>query len=174
MKNLILLCLLTFPVYFFSQSISLDKLFKKLCDHGIMFETQANKLQFDTSEAIILKGYVVNCSKSDSILFTVVPTTPNYNLVFTFSGPLFSTQFSDYDLRAQNIPLKCEPTSTKIAPGERIEVFSINLKDTYKHWFPNSAKDYTEYIQIWGGLYEFSWKCGINAGISKPLYLEIK
>lgn len=139
-----------------------------------MFETQASKIQFDTSGAIVLKGYVANCSKSDSCLFTVVPTTQDYNLSFTLSGPFISTQFSDYDLRAQNIALKCEPTSKKIAPGERLEIFSIDLKDMQKHWFPDRSKDFTEYFMLWGGLYEFSWKCGTNAGISKPLFFEIK
>ncbi len=179
MKQLFALCLPTFLVCCFYQTKPdpSDDYFEKACTGGVMLEAELNKTQFDTSETIMIRGIARNCSKTDSVLFTVVPTGANFNIKFSLRNLRgFGTyEFQDFDLKFSNYDIvKPDLTTTqgKLAPGERLEVFSFDLKKLNNLRIGGNESE--QHLFLFPGIYEFNWAISLSGVLSKPVFFEIK
>lgn len=176
MKKLLIFCLFALPVCCACQNKSdrYDAFFKKFC-RGVMLETELSKLQFDTSEAIIVKGIAKNCSKTDSTWFAVVPTGANYCMSFSLqnlSGGGAYT-FQDFDLSFSNreiVQPEFKTIQRNLAPGERVEVFSFDLRKIENLSIGGIRSG--KHIFFFPGVYEFSWSIAGGFGLSKPVFFE--
>lgn len=136
------------------------------------------KMCYDTSEPIIVTGIALNNSKIDGASFTAVPLGANDELHFVLRKLTRSRQtisFSAFDLTPA--ALSWNSINLKLAPQERGEVFSFNLKNftrTNDIYFPNCLTPVIYFVYWEPGIYEFSWQVGWSGGLSKPVYFEIK
>lgn len=176
MKKLLIFCLFAIPVSCASQNKldHYDAFFKRVC-RGVILETELSKLQFDTSEAIIIRGIAKNCSKTDSTWFTVVPTGANDCMSFRLQNLLggLTYTFRDFDLSFSNggiVDPEFKTIQRKLAPGERVEVFSFDLRkiENLSIKWGGPIKQ----ILFYPGVYEFSWSIAGSFGLSKPVFFE--
>ncbi len=187
MKKLSAPCLFALLLGCFSQTTTttdIDSLFEKSCINGVILETELSKYEFDTSESVILTGFARNCSKTDSVFFAVVPTGANYNLSFSLrnlSNP-GSYEFMDFDLLFENHTI-VKPTmktiQKRLAPGERIEVFSFDLTKLQnlpllRQFSPGQPDPPQIHIHLWEGIHEFTWGIVLGGTVSKPVFFEVK
>lgn len=177
MKKLLVYCLFALPVCCACQNKSdhYDAIFKKFCRGGVLLETELSKLQFDTSEAIIVKGIAKNCSKTDSTWFTVTPTGATYCMSFRLQNLLGggAYTFQDFDLIFSNSEIVQPDFKTihrNLAPGEHVEVFSFDLRkiENLSIKWGGPIKQ----ILFYPGVYEFSWSIAGSFGLSKPVFFE--
>lgn len=181
MKKLSVFCLLAFPVCCFCQTktVNIDSLFEKHCQRGVILETEMSKYQFDTSETILIRGIARNCSKTDSVFFAAQPTSADYNISFTLRNvsSTDSYAFNDFDLvldryNSSIVRPVWKPIFRKLAPGERVEVFSFDLSKLKNLRIGGNLSQI--HICIRPDIYEFNWASGLSGAVGKPVFFEIR
>lgn len=188
MKKLSAPCLFALLLGCFSQTTTMtdiDSLFEKNCINGVILETELSKYEFDTSESVILTGFARNCSETDSVFFTVVPTGANYNVKFNLRNFINfdSYDFMDFDLLTAENAAVVKPSmktiQRKLAPSEKVEVFSFDLKKLQnlpllRQFSPGQPDPLQIHIHLWEGIHEFTWGIVLGGTVSKPVFFEIK
>jgi hypothetical protein len=86
-----------------------------------------------------------------------------------------SYSFDDFDLSFSNseiIQPDLKSIDRNLAPGERVEVFSFDLKKMKN--LPIGGIGSGKQIFFFPSVYEFTWIVAGSFGLSKPVFFEIK
>jgi hypothetical protein len=93
-------------------------------------ELTADKDQFRLGQPMEIKGLAVNHSKSKESPFVMVPGGELHNLIFTLQNLQTQEQFlfSDFHLQQANAMLSGEATNLRMAAGDTVNAFKIDLQ----------------------------------------------
>lgn len=169
-----------FPLLFGCVQANPEPVEKRFEKDVLCFETIAEKTQFDSSEAIVLRGIVTNSSLSNSYGVLCVPGGANNELKFNLNNLSLhqDIEFSDVFV-ILTLKMAWAVTQTTLAPGEKATFFSFNLKDLknryFETWYPGMRENSTikQYITLDPGLYEFTWRVGFGEP-STPFLFRIR